>query len=171
MCSPTGGYILAYSITRLRGVIGSVRTRHQAQGITNYHLTYAGTMADVPLLVVSDNSSAERRITPAWSISTLKTKLETVTGIPPSAQRILLKTASEGSVPIEAGDEDSTYLTAFHLTAYAELHVSICPLSLSGRSVFLPCSLFCRGWSVDFDMSRECQRFEKKGGSAHVVNP
>lgn len=80
-------------------------------------------MADVPLLVVSDNSSAERRVTPAWSISTLKAKLETVTGIPPSAQRILLKTATEGSVPIEASDEDSTHLTAFRLTAYAELHV------------------------------------------------
>ncbi|POS69314.1 CAP-Gly domain-containing protein [Diaporthe helianthi] len=80
-------------------------------------------MADVPLLVVSESSSAERRITPAWSISTLKAKLETVTGIPPSAQRILLKTAAEGSIPIEASNEESTHLTAFRLTAYAELHV------------------------------------------------
>lgn len=84
-------------------------------------------MADVPLLVVSENSSAERRITPSWSISTLKTKLETVTGVPPSAQRILLKTAAEGSIPVEASDEDSTHLTAFRLTAYAELHVSVYP--------------------------------------------
>lgn len=133
---------------------------------TGHHITSyrynTGTMADVPLLVVSDNSSAERRITPAWSISTLKAKLETVTGIPPSAQRILLKTAAEGSVPIEASDEDSTQLTAFHLTAYAELHVSICPSSWSGRSVFLPCSLFCRRWVIDFDMSRRCQPSEKK---------
>lgn len=87
-------------------------------------------MADVPLLVVSENSSAERRITPSWSISTLKAKLETVTGIPPSAQRILLKTAAEGNVPVEASDEDSTQLTAFRLTAYAELHVSVFPLCL-----------------------------------------
>ncbi|KAJ0124888.1 hypothetical protein N8I77_005876 [Diaporthe amygdali] len=80
-------------------------------------------MADVPLVVVSENSSSERRITPSWSISTLKAKLETITGIPPSAQRILLKTAAEGSIPIEASDEDSTDLSAFRLTAYAELQV------------------------------------------------
>lgn len=86
-------------------------------------------MADVPLLVVSENSSAERRVTPSWSISTLKAKLETVTGIPPSAQRIVLKTTAEGSIPVEASDEDSTNLTAFRLTAYAELHVSIFPLA------------------------------------------
>lgn len=99
-------------------------------------------MADVPLLVVSENSSAERRITPSWSISTLKAKLETVTGIPPSYQRIILKTTAEGSVPVEASDEDSTLLTAFRLTAYAELHVSVPPLCLRERSLFLHYCLF-----------------------------
>lgn len=79
-------------------------------------------MADVPLLVVSDNSSSERRITPAWSISTLKAKLEPVTGVPPSYQSISLKTATQ-SVAIEANEEDSTYLASFPLVAYAELHV------------------------------------------------
>lgn len=113
------------------GLEDTAQKHHQLQCSTD-------TMADVPLLVVSENSSAERRITPAWSISTLKAKLETVTGIPPSAQRILLKTAAEGSVPIEANDEDSTHLTAFRLTAYAELHVSICPLRSPEWSLFLP---------------------------------
>ena len=96
-------------------------------------------MADVPLLVVSENSSAERRITPSWSISTLKAKLETVTGIPPSYQNIILKTPAEGSVSVEASDEDSTLLTAFRLTAYAELHVSISPLCVHVSS-----RCFCR---------------------------
>lgn len=82
-------------------------------------------MADVPLQVVSDNSSSERRITPAWSISTLKAKLEPVTGIPPSSQSILLKTSSQ-SVAVEAIDEDSTYLASFPLVPYAELHVCHC---------------------------------------------
>lgn len=84
-------------------------------------------MADVPLQVVSDNASSERRITPAWSISTLKAKLEPVTGIPPSSQRISLNTSSQ-SVAIEASDEDSTYLATFPLVAYAELHVRLCSL-------------------------------------------
>lgn len=80
-------------------------------------------MADVPLLIVSDNSSSERRITPSWSISTLKTKLEPITGIPPSSQKLSLKTASQ-STAIEGNDDDSTYLASFPLVAYAELHVS-----------------------------------------------
>ncbi|KAI5927995.1 CAP-Gly domain-containing protein [Camillea tinctor] len=80
-------------------------------------------MADVPLQVISEFSSSERRITPSWSISQLKTKLEPVTGIPPSCQRINLKTSTEGTVAIEAADEDATPLSNFPLSAYAELHV------------------------------------------------
>ncbi|GKT49364.1 cell polarity protein alp11 [Colletotrichum spaethianum] len=80
-------------------------------------------MADIPLQVISDNSASERRITPSWTISQLRTKLEPITGIPPSSQRISLKTAS-GSVPIEASDEDNARLTAFPLAPYAELHVA-----------------------------------------------
>ncbi|OHF00407.1 CAP-Gly domain-containing protein [Colletotrichum orchidophilum] len=79
-------------------------------------------MADVPLHVISENSSSERRITPSWTISQLRSKLEPITGIPPSSQRISLKTAS-ASAPIEASDEENTYLTAFPLAPYAELYV------------------------------------------------
>lgn len=81
-------------------------------------------MADVPLRVISENTSSERRITPSWSISKLKAKLETVTGIPPSSQKLSLKPSVQESIPIEANDEDSTYLTSFPLVAYTELHVS-----------------------------------------------
>lgn len=80
-------------------------------------------MADVPLQVISDNSSSERRITPSWSISQLKSKLELVTGVPPSSQRLSLQTANKVVIPIEAADEDNVYLTSFPLSAYAELHV------------------------------------------------
>lgn len=82
-------------------------------------------MADIPLQVISDNSSSERRITPSWSISQLKSKLEFVTGVPPSYQRLSLRTANKAVIPIEAADEDSVYLTSFPLSAYAELHVSL----------------------------------------------
>ncbi|KAL1876914.1 hypothetical protein VTK73DRAFT_8991 [Phialemonium thermophilum] len=81
-------------------------------------------MADVPLIVVSDLISSERRITPSWTITQLKAKLEPITGIPPSSQRISLKTSASGTVPIEAADEDSTRLSSFPLSPYAELHVS-----------------------------------------------
>lgn len=81
-------------------------------------------MADVPLYVVSDYSSSERRITPAWSITQLKRKLEPITGIPPSCQRISLKTASNEVLPVEAADEENVFLQSFPLTPYAELRVS-----------------------------------------------
>ncbi|KAK8094518.1 Cell polarity protein alp11 [Apiospora hydei] len=80
-------------------------------------------MADVPLQVVSENSASERRITPSWSISQLKAKLEPMTGVPPSAQRLVLKTPAKETVAIEAMDEDNTYLSSFPLTPYAELQV------------------------------------------------
>ncbi|KAI0845754.1 CAP Gly-rich domain-containing protein [Daldinia vernicosa] len=80
-------------------------------------------MADVPLQVISENSTSERRITPSWSITQLKRKLEPITGIPPSSQRISLKTASKESIPIEAADEDVVLLSNFPLSTYAELHV------------------------------------------------
>lgn len=82
-------------------------------------------MADIPLQVISEAASSERRITPSWSITQLRTKLEPITGVPPFAQRISLKTASSQTVPIEAADEDHTLLSAFPLAAYAELHVSL----------------------------------------------
>ncbi|KAG5663871.1 hypothetical protein KAF25_006456 [Fusarium avenaceum] len=80
-------------------------------------------MADVPLVVISEFAQAERRITPSWSISQLKTKLETVTGVPPSCQRLSLKpTAGAEAITIEAPNEDDTHLTNFPLAPYAELH-------------------------------------------------
>ncbi|CAI6098484.1 unnamed protein product [Clonostachys chloroleuca] len=80
-------------------------------------------MADVPLQVISDNAASERRITPSWSISQLRAKLEPITGIPPSSQLLSLHTGTT-KVTIEAPDEDSTRLSIFNLTPYAELHVT-----------------------------------------------
>ena len=81
-------------------------------------------MADVPLLVTSENATSERRITPSWTVSQLKTKLETMTGVPPASQRLFLKTPGKENVAIEAADEESTHVSAFPLHPYAELHVS-----------------------------------------------
>ncbi len=81
-------------------------------------------MADVPLQVISENAGGERRITPSWSISQLRTKLEPMTGVPPSFQQIFLKTSGNDRVTIEAADEENTRLSSFPLAPYAELHVS-----------------------------------------------
>lgn len=81
------------------------------------------TAGDIPLLITSDNSSSERRITPSWTIGQLKSKLEAVTGVPPLSQKITLRVNQQG-IPIEAADEENTQLATFPLAPYAELHVS-----------------------------------------------
>jgi len=81
------------------------------------------TAADIPLLIVSENSSSERRISPSWSIAQLKNRLEPVTGVPATCQRLSLKIGSQAAQPIEAADEESTILAAWPLQAYAEIKV------------------------------------------------
>jgi tubulin-folding cofactor B len=81
-------------------------------------------MADVPLNVVSENAVSERRITPSWSISQLRTKLEPITGIPPSFQVLSLKVPGSQNIAIQAADEDNTRLSSYPLAPYAELHVA-----------------------------------------------
>ena len=82
------------------------------------------TTGDISLQVTSENSSSERRITPSWTINHLKAKLEPVTGIPPSSQKLSLWIRNQQSRPIEAADEENTQLAAFPLAPYAEIHVS-----------------------------------------------
>jgi len=81
-------------------------------------------MADIPIQVTSENSSSERRITPAWTIGQLKAKLEPITGIPPLSQKLTLRLGSQQSVPLEASDEENTQLGSFPLAPYAEIYVS-----------------------------------------------
>ncbi|KAK9390504.1 CAP Gly-rich domain-containing protein [Lipomyces mesembrius] len=47
-------------------------------------------MADILLLVTSENTSSERRISPHWTLAHLKSRLEPITGIPASSQRLSL---------------------------------------------------------------------------------
>lgn len=82
------------------------------------------TAGDIPILISSENSGSERRITPSWTIGQLKAKLEPVTGIPPLSQKLLLKRAGQPSLPIEANDEENTQLAAFSLAPYSEILVS-----------------------------------------------
>lgn len=80
------------------------------------------TAADIPLLITSDNASSERRISPSWTLAQLKGRLEPITGVPASCQRLLLKVASQ-TQQIEAADEDAAMLAQWPLQAYAEIVV------------------------------------------------
>ncbi|KAJ9601992.1 hypothetical protein H2200_013551 [Cladophialophora chaetospira] len=70
------------------------------------------TPIDIPVQVIVPNDSnpsgppllsAERRITPSWTVSQLKTKLEPITGIPASSQS--LRTRSLDGTRIQIDDE------------------------------------------------------------------
>lgn len=86
-------------------------------------MTMASTAHDVPLLIASENSSSERRITPSWTIAQLKARLEPITGVPASCQKLSLKVGSQTPQPIHAANEESTQLAAWPLQAYAEIYV------------------------------------------------
>lgn len=85
------------------------------------------TAADIPLQIRSPASASERRITPSWTISQLKARLEPITGIPAACQRLSLNLGgSQPSIAIDAADEDVANLAAFPLQPYAEIYVSPC---------------------------------------------
>jgi hypothetical protein len=79
---------------------------------------------DIPLLIKSADSGSERRINASWSIAHLKTRLEPITGIPASTQKLSLRLGSRDAIAIEAADEENTQLSNFPLQAYAEIFVS-----------------------------------------------
>lgn len=118
---------------------------------------------DIPLLITSAASSSERRITPSWSIAQLKAKLESVTGIPPSAQRLLLRTADQQERPIEADDEEHVQVGQWPLIDYAEIHVSCTKQcgndEVSCRSID---GFSGRTKAEDFDRGCSCSTVTKK---------
>jgi len=79
--------------------------------------------ADIPLFISSENAASERRISPSWSVAQFKTRLEPITGIPATSQRLTLHVASHDPTPIEAADEENTILASFPLQAYAKVEV------------------------------------------------
>ena len=115
----------------------------------------ASSAVDIPLLITSENSSSERRVTPSWTIGHLKGRLEPITGVPASCQKLTLKVGSQTPQPIEAADEDSTQLAGWPLQAYAEIHVGGCAScftpSTNIRSVNLTKTVCERKRDVSFE--------------------
>lgn len=91
------------------------------QGSTTRNMQTAG---DIPMIIRSENSSSERRITPSWTIGQLKAKLVPVTGIPSLEQKLTLWINNQQSVDIQAHDEENTQLSTFPLAPQAVIHVS-----------------------------------------------
>ncbi|KAL4928242.1 TBCB family protein [Aspergillus undulatus] len=76
-------------------------------------MSFAPTPTDIPVAITTPSSSSttdeprlhsERRITPTWTVSQVKSKLETMTGIPPACQRLRLKTPGRPDTWVEGDD-------------------------------------------------------------------
>lgn len=93
-------------------------------------MSFQPTPADVTVIISTPQSGetvdstptlgTERRITPSWTVLQLKGKLETMTGIPPSYQRLKLKAPGRHDQWIE-GDEQ--VLEIYGLSKGCEIEV------------------------------------------------
>ncbi|KAF3901996.1 hypothetical protein AA313_de0200371 [Arthrobotrys entomopaga] len=79
---------------------------------------------DIVILVKSENAVTERRVTPTWSVSTLKMKLEPVTGIPPSAQKLSYQLPEATNITsLEELDENTVSISTLGWQIYTKLIV------------------------------------------------
>jgi hypothetical protein len=105
--------------------LNQILQRHDTASLSHYSKMSLQTAADIPIQVTSETAGSERRISPSWTIAQLKSKLELITGIPPSSQRLELNRPGENSIPIKAVDEEVVQLSNFPLVPYAEIYVSL----------------------------------------------
>ncbi|KAL6234248.1 hypothetical protein BDW75DRAFT_170159 [Aspergillus navahoensis] len=76
-------------------------------------MSFQPTPTDIPVAITTPSTSSpseeprlhsERRITPTWTVLQVKAKLETMTGIPPSSQRLRLKTPGRTDQWVDGDD-------------------------------------------------------------------
>ncbi|KAA8647520.1 tubulin-folding cofactor B [Aspergillus tanneri] len=75
-------------------------------------MAFQATPRDITVIITTPTSGSnaqpqfhsERRVTPTWTLMQLKSKLETMTGIPPSGQRLWLKTPTLSGQWIDGDD-------------------------------------------------------------------
>ncbi|EPS45206.1 hypothetical protein H072_811 [Dactylellina haptotyla CBS 200.50] len=79
---------------------------------------------DIIVLVSSENAVIERRVSSSWTISTLRSKLEPVTGIPPSAQNLSYQPPDMvGATSLGGFDEDTVLISTLNWRNYTKLFV------------------------------------------------
>ncbi|KAF4556785.1 CAP-Gly domain-containing protein 1 [Elsinoe fawcettii] len=83
----------------------------------------SATAQDITALVISQNSKSERRINPSWTLEHLKIRLESVTGVPASAQRLSI-TLPSGQQQSLDHLSDTNLIGQMNLRDFAELHVN-----------------------------------------------
>jgi tubulin-folding cofactor B len=93
-------------------------------------MAFQPTPTDVSVIITnaaSGNASVteprfltERRITPTWTVMQVKSKLETMTGIPPGSQRLRVKTPGR---PDQWADDNDRLIGEWGLAKGSEFEV------------------------------------------------
>ncbi|KAL4786690.1 CAP Gly-rich domain-containing protein [Aspergillus varians] len=92
-------------------------------------MSFQPTPADISVVITTASTPSssdeprlhsERRITPTWTVQQVKSKLETMTGVPPSSQRLRLKTPGR---PDQWLDGDDTTIGDWGLMRGSEIEV------------------------------------------------
>lgn len=107
-------------------------------------MAFQPTPTDVSVIITSASASAsrstesneprfltERRITPTWTVEQVKSKLETMTGVPPGSQRLRVKVPGRPEV---WADDDERLIGSYGLVKGVEIEVGL-------RRFLSPCFL------------------------------
>lgn len=117
-------------------------------------MAFQPTPADISVIITSPSSAAntnanaeptfltERRVTPTWTVSQLKSKLETMTGVPPGSQRLRLKTPGR---PDQWVDGDGSVIGDWGLMKGSEIEVCFA-FALAFAFFFQPLILVAWSW-------------------------
>lgn len=137
-------------------------------------MAFQPTPQDVSVIITSSSVSrsadseprflTERRITPTWTVEQVKSKLETMTGVPPGSQRLRVKVPGR---PDQWADNDAQLIGDYGIMKGSEIEVGLIFLfcfffrfvSLSVLDWFLEnCCYLGAGHKCDsaFDKQRSC---------------
>lgn len=116
-------------------------------------MSFQPTLADVSVIITNaalgsagsgqPSFVTERRITPSWTVEQVKAKLETMTGIPPSCQRLRVKTPGRAD---EWADDNGRLIGDWGLVKGTEIEVSPLPPDINAVTlVFMCTSIFSNG--------------------------
>lgn len=95
-------------------------------------MAFQPTPQDVSVIITSTAVSrsadseprflTERRITPTWTVEQVKSKLETMTGVPPGSQRLRVKVPGR---PDQWADNDAQLIGDYGIVKGAEIEVGL----------------------------------------------
>jgi hypothetical protein len=102
-------------------------------------MAFQPTPADISVIITSPAAAksangapmflTERRVTPSWTVMQLKGKLETMTGVPPSSQRLRVKVPGQAE---QWADNDDQLIGTYGLTKGSEIEVGFLSKSTGG---------------------------------------